>query len=83
LFLKRRGRFFRLLLVDALMFAQVHSSSGAGARPIETLNLPPPLVTRLVAAGFQRVADFAGLNPTDIMTEAGVTQVGEREKEGN
>lgn len=56
------------------MQSQNHSA-GNGARPIETLNLPPPLVSRLIAAGFQRVSDFAGLNPTDIQTESGVSQV--------
>jgi RAD51-like protein 2 len=48
--------------------------AGGGARPLETLNLPPPLLARLLGAGFQRVGDFAGLSPTELMNEAGVTQ---------
>ncbi len=53
--------------------SQVRSTPG-GSRPLETYNLPPPLLARLLGAGFQRAGDFTGLSPTDIMSEASVSQ---------
>lgn len=51
----------------------MHSVARGGGRPLDTFNIPPSILSKLVSAGFQRASDLSDLQPSDIASEAGIT----------
>lgn len=51
----------------------MYAVSIGGSRNLETYNIPPALLSKLLGAGFQRAEDFAELQPSDIVREAGLS----------
>lgn len=41
-------------------------------RPLETFNIPPAILGKLLGAGFQRVGDVLNLQPSELADEAGL-----------
>ena len=51
----------------------MYAVSVGGSRNLESFNIPPSLLSRLLGAGFQREDDFAELKPSDLVNEAGLS----------
>lgn len=46
---------------------------GHGSRPLDSFNIPPAILSRLLGAGFHKVGDLSELQPTELALEAGLT----------